>query len=166
MENNIDSLVTDFTCDDVIKCQTARRKLVTMGSAAVERLVKELSNERHWVRWEAAKALGQIGDKTAARALVKALEDDEFDVHWLAAEALINIGQDSLGPLLEALADHGDKSLPLRRGAHHVLHDMDRGGFDGILQPVMAAVEDTAPHVEVLLVAKKALDALKTQRNI
>ena len=162
MENDIDSLIADFTCDDVTKCQIARRKLVSKGSAAVEPLVKELSNKRHWVRWEATKALGQIGDKAAAKALVNALEDNEFDVRWLAAEALINIGQDSLEPLLSALADHGDKSLFLRQGAHHVLHDMDRSGLRRILQPVMAAVEDIAPSIEVLQVAKKALDTLKT----
>jgi HEAT repeat protein len=163
MENDIDSLIAEFTCDDVIKCQIARRMLVSMGSPAVEPLVKQLSNKRHWVRWEAAKALGQIGDAAAARALVKALEDDEFDVRWLAAEALITIGHDSLEPLLEALADHGDKSLSLRQGAHHVLHDMDRGDLDGILQPVMATVEDIVPFIEVLTVAKKALDALRTR---
>jgi HEAT repeat protein len=95
MANELDSLIDDFTCDDVIKCQVARRNLVTMGSSAVQRLVKELSNKKHWVRWEAAKALGQIGDKAAAEALVTALEDKEFDVQWLAAEALINIGKDS-----------------------------------------------------------------------
>jgi hypothetical protein len=162
MENDIDSLIADFTCDDVTKCQVARRKLVSKGSAVVEPLVKELSNKRHWVRWEAAKALGQIGDKAAARALVNALEDNEFDVRWLAAEALINIGQDSLEPLLAALADHGDKSLSLRQGAHHVLHDMDRSGLGRILQPVMSAVEDIAPSIEVLQVAKKTLDTLKT----
>jgi HEAT repeat protein len=163
MENDIDSLIADFTCDDVIKCQTARRKLVNMGSAAVEPLVRGLSNKRHWVRWEAAKALGQIGDKAAAEALVKALEDDEFDVRWLAAEALITIGRDALEPLLTALADYGDESPLLRQGAHHVLHDMDRRGLGKILKPVMASVEDVAPSVEVLQVAKRALDALRTR---
>jgi HEAT repeat protein len=162
MESNIDSLVADLTCDDVIKCQTARRKLVAMGHRAVEPLIRALSDKKHWVRWEAAKALGQIGDEVAAKALVEALEDNEFDVRWLAAEALINIGQYSLGPLLAALVDHGNKSLWLRRGAHHVLHDMDRGDLDAILQPVMAAVEDTAPHIVVPQVAKKALDSLRT----
>jgi HEAT repeat protein len=163
MENDIDSLIADFTCDDVLKCQKARRALVAMGNKAVESLVRGLSSKKHWVRWEAAKALGQIGDKAAARALVKALEDNEFDVRWLAAEALITIGRDSLEPLLAALADHGDKSLSLRRGAHHVLHDMDRRNLDGILKPVMASVEDIAPSVEVLQVAEKALDALRAR---
>ncbi|MEJ2738319.1 MAG: HEAT repeat domain-containing protein [Dehalococcoidia bacterium] len=161
MKNNIESLINDFTCDDVIKCQTARRNLVDMGSDAVNVLVKELSNKKHWVRWEAAKALGQIGDKNAVKALVDALEDNEFDVRWLAAEALVSIGKDSLEPLLAALVDHGGESLILRQGAHHILHDMDRGDLDEIVQPVMAAVEDTAPSIEVPLVAKRALDTLR-----
>ena len=160
MEENIDSLIEDFTCDDVTKCQTARRALVKKGNEAVEPLVKALSDKRHWIRWEAAKALGQIGDKAATEALVKALEDDEFDVRWLAAEALINIGRDSLEPLLTALADHGDKSLLLRQGAHHILHDMDRSGLDTVLRPVMSAVEDTSTAITVLQIAKKALDSL------
>jgi HEAT repeat protein len=161
MENDVDSLIAEFNCDDVTKCQIARRKLVSKGSAAVEPLVKELSNKKHWVRWEAAKALGQIGDKASAKALVNALDDDEFDVRWLAAEALINIGYDSLEPLLKALADHGDKSVSLRRGAHHVLHDIYRGELGPILQPVMTSLEDIAPSVEVMTAAEEALNALK-----
>lgn len=163
MENKIDDLIADFTCDDVVKCQKARRAMVALGSQAVAPLIKELSNKKFWVRWEAAKALGQIGDAAAARALVKALEDKEFDVHWLAAEALINIGRGSIEPLLEALADHGDRSLWLRQGAHHVLHDMKRGDLDGILQPVMAAVDPAAPSFEVLQAARKALNTLRSR---
>lgn len=161
MENKIDELLADFTCEDVIKCQKARRLLVSMGSDAIPHLVKGLSNKRHWVRWEAAKALGQIGDAAAAKALVSALEDNEFDVHWLAAEALINIGLKSLEPLLETLADHGDKSVFLRQGAHHVLHDINRGKFDDVIKPVMSALDNTAPSIEILQVAKNALDALR-----
>jgi HEAT repeat protein len=160
MKEDISTLIEDFTCDDVIKCQVARRELVNIGNQAVPHLIEALSNKRHWVRWEAAKALGQIGDKTATEALAKALEDSEFDVRWLAAEGLINIGKNSLKPLLTALADHGDKSLLLRQGAHHVLHDIDRTGLEEILSPVMTAVEDKSPSITVLQIAKKALDSL------
>jgi HEAT repeat protein len=157
MDNTIEHLITDLNCDEFIECQKARRKLVEMGSAVVPRLVQELSNEKYWVRWEVTKALSQIADKSSAMALVAALEDKEFDVRWLAAEALINIGRDALEPLLIALADHGDKSISLRHGAHHVLHDMQKGDLLGILQPVMKAVEDSEPYSEVLFVAKQAL---------
>jgi HEAT repeat protein len=161
MVNNTNELLADLTCDDVIRCQNARRLLVAMGSKAVPYLVKELNNEKHWVRWEAAKALGQIGDDTAAIALVNSLEDKEFDVRWLAAEALINMGHNSLEPLLKALVDHGDKSIWLRQGAHHVLHDIERGKFDTILKPVMSALDTSAASIEILYTAKKVLDTLQ-----
>ncbi|OGO42710.1 MAG: hypothetical protein A2137_01465 [Chloroflexi bacterium RBG_16_58_8] len=161
MVSRIKSLIAELTCDDVIRCQNARRALVAMGHPAVGPLIKGLSNEKHWVRWEAAKALSQIGDAAAARALTKALEDEEFDVRWLAAEGLIAIGRKGLPYLLAALADHGDKSLWLRQGAHHVLHDIDRGKLDETLRPVMAAVGDAAPAHEVLQAAKKALDVIR-----
>jgi HEAT repeat protein len=163
MENNIDALIAEFTCDDVIKCQKARRSLVAMGDKAVQPLIKELSSKKHWVRWEAAKALGQIGDAAAAKALVAALDDKEFDVHWLAAEALITIGRGAIEPLLEALADHGDKSLWLRQGAHHVLHDMKLGNLKAVLKPVIDAVDSSAPAIEVLQTARKALNDLQSR---
>jgi len=156
---NIDSLMTDLACDDLILCQKARRQLVVMGHKAVSSLVKALGNKKYWVRWEAAKALAQIGDPTATAALTKALEDKEFDVRWLAAEGLINIGQKAVAPLLEALINNA-KSIWLRQGAHHVLHDMNRGDLDELLRPVMSALEDFEPYVEVPVAARKALDML------
>jgi hypothetical protein len=156
---NIDSLITDLVCDDVILCQKARRQLVVMGHKAVPSLVKALGNKKYWVRWEAAKALAQIGDPTATAALIKALEDKEFDVRWLAAEGLINIGREAVAPLLEALIDN-PKSIWLWQGAHHILHDMNRGDLDKVLRPVMKALEDVEPYVEVPVAARKALDTL------
>lgn len=161
VKEDIETLIRELNCDDVIRCQKARRTLVEMGHEAIPILVEALGNKQHWVRWEAAKALGQISSKDAIQALVDALEDNEFDVRWLAAEALIKNGRYSLEPLLVALADHGNKSLSLRNGAHHVLHDMDRGDLDKILRPVMNSLEDTAPYSEVLLIAEEALDALR-----
>jgi HEAT repeat protein len=155
----IDSLIADLVCDDVITCQKARRQLVAMGHKAVSFLVKELGSKKFWVRWEAAKALGQIGDPTATAALIRALEDKEFDVRWLAAEGLINIGQKAVVPLLTALIDN-PKSTWLRQGAHHVLHDMERGDLNKVLRPVMIALEDVEPYVEVPVAARKALDSL------
>jgi HEAT repeat protein len=90
---------------------------------------------------------------------VKALEDDMFDVRWLAAEALIIIGKEALVPLLQALTRHSD-SLWLREGAHHVFHDIEKERFEKMVQPVLAALEDVEPSLEVSYAAEKALEAL------
>jgi HEAT repeat protein len=158
----IGSLINDLVCDDVITCQKARRQLVAIGHRVVPSLVKALGSKKYWVRWEAAKALTQICDSTATAALIEALEDKEFDVRWLAAEGLINIGQNAVVPLLEALIENS-KSTWLRQGAHHVLHDMNRGDLDEALRPVMSALEDVEPSVEVPVAARKALDTLASE---
>jgi HEAT repeat protein len=72
---------------DATTRQSTRKALVAMGKAAVKPLIALLSDAKPHVRWEAAKALGKIGDPAAATALVEALEDDESNVRWLAAES-------------------------------------------------------------------------------
>jgi HEAT repeat protein len=113
------------------------------------------------VRWEAAKALGQISDPTAAEALVRALEDEMFDVRWLAAEGLITLGRGALLPLLHALVERSDSEW-LREGAHHVFHDLVKGKPDlkDILQPVLATLDDVEPSLEVPFAAETALNKL------
>jgi HEAT repeat protein len=162
-KRDIASLMDDLTCDDIIRCQKARRSLVTMGHTAVPSLIEALGSSKNWIRWEAAKALSQIGDPTATDVLIKTLEDKNFDLRWLAAEGLIAIGKKSVVPLLRALIGN-PKSLWLREGAHHVLHDMDRGDWDEELKPVMDALESFEPSVEIPMAAKQALDALTSQR--
>ena len=68
-------------------------------------MVELLKHPDHEVRWEAARALGEIADPRAAPALVVTLEDEGFDIRWLAAEGLIALGPVGLAPLLEALAE-------------------------------------------------------------
>jgi ABC-type molybdenum transport system ATPase subunit/photorepair protein PhrA len=135
----IKSLVADLGSQDGIVRVRTRKSLVSIGGQAVKPFVKALASKREWVRWEAAKPLGQIGDPAAVQALIEALEDKMFDVRWLADEGLISIGREALVPLLRALMEHPD-SLWLREGVHHVLHDVDKEDFNEILQPVLASL--------------------------
>jgi HEAT repeat protein len=157
----VSALVTDLGSKDGLVRVRARNSLVAIGKQAVGPLVKALASKKEWIRWEAAKALGQIGDPTAAEALVKALEDEMFDVRWLAAEGLIALGRVALLPLLHALAECSDSEW-LREGTHHVFHDLVRGNPDlrKILQPVLAALEDIEPSLEAPIAAEAALNKL------
>jgi HEAT repeat protein len=155
----ISALITDLGSKDGIVRVRARKSLVAIGKPAVDPLVEALASKKELVRWEAAKAIGQIDDPATTQALVKTLEDDMFDVRWLAAEGLIAIGCEVLVPLLQVLVEHPD-SLWLREGAHHVLHDIEKARLEEILQPVLAALEDVEPSLEVSYAAEKALEAL------
>ena len=163
MKTDIDSLIADLTCDQMMKCQDARLKLVAMGSVAVPALVEALLSRKQWVRWEAAKALSQIGDPASAEALIKALEDKVFDIRWIAAEGLVGIGKDALVPLLKALIGNSD-SVWLRGSAHHLLTDMYLDELEEVLKPVITALEGLEPSVTVPVAAEIALDKLRKVR--
>jgi HEAT repeat protein len=155
----IKSLIADLASKDGVARVKARRQLVAYKAWSVAPLIKTLSNENDWVRWEAAKALSQIGNRASIQALLEALSDKKFEVRWLAAEGLIRIGHKAIVALLEALAKHSD-SYWLRKGIHHVLHDMNKGKLRKVLRPVLVALEGPEPSLEVPLAARSALDAL------
>ncbi len=67
-EQKIESLIKELTCEDVIRCQKARRALVDIGHEAVPSLIKALESRHEWVRWEAARELA-IGYATLKRLL-------------------------------------------------------------------------------------------------
>jgi HEAT repeat protein len=153
-------LVNDLCSEDGLVRVRARKRLVALGNQAVRPLKKLLASKREWVRWEAAKALGQIGDPAAAQVLIKALEDNMFDVRWLAAEGLISMGNKALIPLLQAIRERPD-SFWLREGVHHVLHDINNGKITEIIRPVIIALESFEPSVEAPPVIERALETLK-----
>ncbi len=137
----------------------ARKTLVGMGNQAVPFLIETLKDPNYLRRWEAAKALGEIGDPKAAPGLVMALEDEEFDVRWLAAKGLIELNVKGLKPLFQALIDRADSGF-LRQGAHHVLHDLAKGELRVHLVPVLIALESVESAVLVPTAASHALEGL------
>ncbi len=156
---SITSLVADLASQDGRARATARGALAAIGPPAIAPLTDALADSRVQVRWEAVKALGEILDPAAAPALVEALRDAQSGVRWLAAEGLIALGPNGLEPLLQALVKHSDSTL-LRQSAHHVLHDLARGNVEKVARPVLTALEDVEPSLEVPWAAETALDAL------
>jgi HEAT repeat protein len=156
----IRDLITTLTGQDGSARKRAREQLVEIGPPAVASLLPLLSNKQTYVRWEAAKALSEIGDPSAAPALVKALEDDDSGIRWLAAEGLILAEQAGLPPLLEALLEQGE-SVRLRDGADHVLKVLARNEkLPGYGERVLQALHDASPATEVARAAKLALETM------
>jgi HEAT repeat protein len=155
----INSLIAELGGKDGIVRVRARKSLVNIGHAAVGPLVEALTSKREWLRWEAAKTLSQIGDSSTTQALIGALQDKMFDVRWLAAEGLIHIGNKAIKPLLEAVIKQPD-SLWIREGTHHVLHDLPESNLKELLKPVLRALEDIEPSLEVAIAAEAVLNLL------
>jgi HEAT repeat protein len=160
-QGEIDSLVATLAAEDGIDREKAREKLVDIGKPAVVALTAALKNSHEQVRWEAAKALTEIGDPAAVPTLVQALEDSSFGVRWLAAEGLIAAGQDGLQPLLEALIHRSDSAW-LRGGAHHVLRTLaTEKDLHHVLAPVLKALDAFESVLETPPAAAQALKDLQ-----
>jgi hypothetical protein len=139
---NLESLMKMLASKNGVARQKARKLLVDFGKPAVPSLTKALQNSKlYQVRWEAAKALGAIGDIKAIPSLVKALEDKFPDVAWLAAEALRKLKKAAWPVLLRTLIKRGSHSILLRRGAHHVLKNQKENGFNDLLKTLTKALE-------------------------
>jgi hypothetical protein len=164
MDQDIDSkikkLVTALSSSDDLTRVKARKELVTIGKPAFPLLAEALKSPNELVRWEAVKALGEIGDPETAPALVKALEDGEFEIRWLAAKGLVGMNVKGLKPLFQALIQHADSAF-LREGAHHVLHDLAKGELRPYLAPVLIALEDFEPTVQVPGAVLRAMEMLE-----
>lgn len=160
MADSVDLLVRDLSSRDGLVRQRARESLVVIGRPAVPPLIEALRARGRWTRWEAAKALAEIGDPRAAAALVAALEDRGPGVRWLAAVGLITLREKGVPPLLRALMRRSS-SVWLREGAHHVLRALTKGDLDGQLIPVVDALEGVQPAIETPHAALAALEVME-----
>ena len=158
----IEALVADLSSEDGLVRVMSRRALVTIGGRSVARLTDALKSTKAVQRWEAAKALGDIGDPAAIGSLIRALEDEMFDVRWLAGEGLIAIGRRAIPPLVRDLVERRD-SVWLMEGAHHVLHGFKGAHSDPGLGPVIRALEGPEPAVELPVAAENALKLLEAK---
>jgi HEAT repeat protein len=157
----IHAKVVQLASQDVLLRDQARSALVALGEAAVPALIEALSSADGNVRWEAARALGELRAAAAAPALVAALRDTRFDVRWLAAQGLIALGNDGIAPLLRALRDAPWDAVLLREGAYHILRSQVGGASGNRLAPVVAALEGPEPAVSVPLAAYRVLQQLE-----
>jgi hypothetical protein len=145
---NLESLIRTLASKDGLARQKARHSLVRAGRPAVPLLIQALQESPvDQVRWEAAKALGMMGDASAIPVLVQALEDHDADVAWLAAEALQKFKKAAWPALLHALIQYGAGSSALRQGAHHVFRRQREPGFEDLIAALLKALEtETLPE--------------------
>ena len=154
--DSIDALLIDLGSKDGMVRQQARHELVAMGTAAIDALTGTLSGANKQTRWEAAKALAEIGAPQVAPGLVTALADEESDIRWIAAEGLVALDRDGLELLLGAL-ERDAENAGLRQGAHHVLKELVAGHPEE-LRPVLQALESPAATVVAAAAALAKLE--------
>jgi len=158
MKDTINKLIEELNSKDGIKRQKARIELVKIGNEAIDPLRKLLSSKEHHTRWEAIKAIGEIGSSNSIQLFIDLLEDDKFYIRWLAAEGLINVGQPSIKPLVSALMKDFE-SIYLREGTHHVLKYLETRNEYVDNSKIIPALESYNKY-EVLKAAEDLINTL------
>jgi len=158
------SLVNLLESEDEKVRTRARKSLVTIGKQAVPNLLPVLENSKIYkARWEAAKALSEIGDLKSISTLVKALEDPESDVAWLAAKTLEKFRKAAWPVLLQALVERGSKSISLQHGVHHILRKQKVEGYNDLLDILRTALEPGSVPESIAPAAYNIIQKMKSK---
>ncbi len=135
--------------------------LVRLGHVAVPALIDASNSSSAWMRWHAARALGEICDRRALPVLVKDLLDTDHSVAWMGAKGLTRFGRQSLGPLLRLLM--ANETTPwLVETASYVLNSLMQqdARLKPYLEPVIQYMHGVAFRVGTPQIAHKALQQL------
>ncbi|MCG2718901.1 MAG: HEAT repeat domain-containing protein [Nanoarchaeota archaeon] len=132
----------------------------------IDGLIKALKDSNWKVRWDAANALGRLGDKRAVEPLIKVLKDTDPNMRVWAAMGLGNIGDErAVKPLINALKD---SNTGVRVRASEALERIGEPAFE----PLINALKDNSGDVRgwaAWTLGKigdtKALDALEKLKN-
>ena len=134
--------LVDQLCSEIgSERQNARRELVNIGHVVLDYLSDMLSSPKHIHRWEALKVMEEIGDPGSIPVFLNFLEDEKSDLRWIAAQGLIRVGRNSIGPLLNLIADKYDSTFVLD-GAHHIFYDLSEKNVLPERFPVAELLQD------------------------
>lgn len=138
------------------KGEDAIYAFVKIGESAVNPLIQILEGDDNYVRINAARALGEIGDKRAIKPLIQALEDDY--VRKDAADALVKIGEPAVKPLIQ-IFESGNKYVRCC-----VVNALAEIGDKRAVKPFIQALESIDENISVL--AAIALGEIGDKRAI
>jgi HEAT repeat protein len=158
----VETLLQLLGSKEGVQREKAREELVAVGTPVVPLLMESMLSDDGHIRFEAAKALSQIGHPLSVPAFVALLRADDAGMRWIAAEGLVNAGPASIPPLLKELLGHPDSDV-LCHGAHHALKGLSERWKElkGPLEPVTAACAGVDRKDTVPPAAEAALKAIE-----
>jgi len=162
-DTNIDHLIQMLGSKNGMQRKKARKLLIKNGEKAIDPLLELLNSPLHILRWEAMKALKEIGDQSLIPVFISMLEDDKSDIRWIAAEGLIKLGRPAIEEILISLIKKTD-AVFLLHGAHHVFYELrekEKLPEDFPINDLLASLKYTNPKEKITLTIYKILNNLR-----
>ncbi len=139
--------------------RTNVKKLKERGD--IKGLVKALGHKDVSIKIDAANALGEIGDSSAADALLDAMKDKNTDVRKAAVRALAKIADDrSIAAIVKALRDD---SVDVRLEAAKAIAEIGQKKAKKMAGTISESLNIPANVAEKMLKENKLLDAAKVK---
>lgn len=160
IEAEVKELIEELGGSTGRKREKARKDLVRIGVDVIPYLEPLVNSKKHKTRWEAVKALGEIGHKQAIPLLIHAMEDEKSDVRWLAAEGLVHVGIESIYSLLISLEEKY-KSMHFRNGVHHVFKEFREFDLPEEFDEIMRNMEKYINLESIPVLAEKLRSKMK-----
>jgi len=139
--------------------------------ATVDELIRQLETGDPNERYQAASALGQLGDPKALPALIRALDDSDANVHIAAARAVGKIGDlNAIQNLLDAYERRTERfAEPIFDAIGEILgrtspDEKNRAVFAGVVDRLIQFVQQD-DSFDTIVRAKAAAEALGKTRD-
>jgi HEAT repeat protein len=134
----IDPLIRALSDEDLFVQTRAAGSLSRFGDSALEPLLAVFAGGDQRTKTGTAIALGRLGSMGAVHALIAALGDSDAGVRGAAASAVVLQGERAVGPLIGILGDRA-----LQDAAVPVLARIGRPA----VEPLVAALDSADPQV-------------------
>lgn len=115
--------------------------------APLEAFVNALDDPDHQVRYQAAGALGSLGERAPRELLIELATGNDFSLRWGAMQALGELGAEApMDLLVDALQDESDA---IRQAAFKAMRDL---GEHRPIVPWIAALDQSTPPLDIWLI--------------
>lgn len=160
-ENEINRLIRKLGSRKKNEVDSAKARLIIIGTRAVEHLIDSLDGENNNSKIHAMSILSLIRDLRAKNPLMAMLLDRNPKIRLAAAQSLSKFPTDEVISSIKKLISK-EKTLATKIAAIHSLVQMIRNGFDSAISPVLEILFNRHEPPEVRVAAFSMLPFLKT----
>ncbi len=153
-----------LACNDDVLHSEAARALGELGDKALAAVLDALKSPRPHVRWHVVQIMGRISDTRAAAGLAEALADGDYSVRWAAADALATLGPLAVSKILERLSRYAPMN-DTYQVAYHALRQIGTPEMQLRLLPLLKALHGPAAAVVAPVEAYRLLQLWETDSD-
>lgn len=163
-ENEIGKLIRKLGSRKKTEVDSAKARLIIIGTRAVEHLINSLDGENTSTKIQAMSILSLLRDSRAKYPLIAMLLDRNPKIRLAAVQSLSKFPSDEVILSIKKFMSH-EKIIEVKVASIHSLVEMIRNGFDSAISPILEISFNSYEPVEAREAAFSMLPFLKTMER-